>query len=144
MLNSANMYPWYRDSMSQLGQFCGPAATAAHIKTENGYNDCMIALDYAQNKVRNYFWLLIRSKSAKVVQNRLKKVAIGRNRTKSDKIGQNQSKLMQKRLFIATVCLLCYKLRKHYWLFFFGQIGQNLTKSDKMQQSGNKTGSEEN
>ncbi len=53
MLNSANMYPWYRDSMSQLGQFCGPAAaTAAHIKTENGYNDCMIALEYAQNKVR--------------------------------------------------------------------------------------------
>ena len=61
MLNSANMYPWYRDSMSQLGQFCSgnnlPAATAAHIKTENGYSDCMLALDYAQNKVRclNYF-----------------------------------------------------------------------------------------
>ena len=56
MLNSANMYPWYRDSMSQLGQFCSgnnlPAATAAHIKTENGYSDCMLALDYAQNKVR--------------------------------------------------------------------------------------------
>ena len=55
MLNSANMYPWYRDSMSQLGQFCSgnnlPAATAAHIKTENGYSDCMLALDYAQNKV---------------------------------------------------------------------------------------------
>ena len=56
MLNSANMYPWYRDSMSQLGQFCSagtnlPAPTAAHIKTENGYNDCMLALDYAQNKV---------------------------------------------------------------------------------------------
>lgn len=49
------MYPWYRDSMSQLGQFCSgnnlPAATAAHIKTENGYSDCMLALDYAQNKV---------------------------------------------------------------------------------------------
>ena len=56
MLNSANMYPWYRDSMSQLGQFCSgnnlPAPTAAHIKTENGYSDCMLALDYAQNKVR--------------------------------------------------------------------------------------------
>ena len=42
--------------MSQLGQFCSagtnlPAPTAAHIKTENGYNDCMLALDYAQNKV---------------------------------------------------------------------------------------------
>ena len=64
MLNSANMYPWYRDSMSQLGQFCSagtnlPAPTAAHIKTENGYNDCMLALDYAQNKVsQNLFWLL--------------------------------------------------------------------------------------
>ena len=59
MLNSANMYPWYRDSMSQLGQFCSgnnlPAPTAAHIKTENGYNDCMLALDYAQNKVRKTF-----------------------------------------------------------------------------------------
>lgn len=56
MLNSAAaanaaMYPWYRDSMSQLGQFC---AGAASIKTENGYNDCMLALDYAahHNKVR--------------------------------------------------------------------------------------------
>ena len=63
MLNSANMYPWYRDSMSQLGQFCSgnnlPAPTAAHIKTENGYNDCMLALDYAQNKVRkSYFQIM--------------------------------------------------------------------------------------
>ena len=58
MLNSttANMYPWYRDSMSQLGQFCN-----ASIKTENGYGagaaaaadqSCMLAIDYAQNKVR--------------------------------------------------------------------------------------------
>lgn len=53
MLNStANMYPWYRDSMSQLGQFCGNNL-GAPIKTENGYNDCMLALDYAQNKVRH-------------------------------------------------------------------------------------------
>ena len=58
MLNAANMYPWYRDSMSQLGQFCAgnnlssaAAASAATIKTENGYNDCMLALDYAHNKV---------------------------------------------------------------------------------------------
>ncbi len=56
MLNAANMYPWYRDSMSQLGQFCAgnnltTAAAAAAIKTENGYNDCMLALDYAHNKV---------------------------------------------------------------------------------------------
>ena len=55
MLNAANMYPWYRDSMSQLGQFCAGSnlsSAAATIKTENGYNDCMLALDYAHNKVR--------------------------------------------------------------------------------------------
>ncbi|KAF7270260.1 hypothetical protein GWI33_016768 [Rhynchophorus ferrugineus] len=41
-----NMYPWYRDSVGgQLGQLCGPMTTT--IKTENGYNDCMLALDYA-------------------------------------------------------------------------------------------------
>lgn len=44
------MYPWYRDS--QIGQFCGPMS--ATIKTESGYNDCMLALDYAaQSKVSN-------------------------------------------------------------------------------------------
>ncbi|VEN41111.1 unnamed protein product, partial [Callosobruchus maculatus] len=49
-----NMYPWYRDSVGgQLGQLCGPMATT--IKTENGYNDCMLALDYAtQSKVRTF------------------------------------------------------------------------------------------
>ena len=52
---AANMYPWYRDSMSQLGQFCGAAAAhGANIKTENGYNDCMLALDYAQTKVGHF------------------------------------------------------------------------------------------
>jgi len=85
MLNStANMYPWYRDSMTQLGQFCGAAAAHAHaahaaaahahIKTENGYGgggnassvsnagnggnngDCMLALDYAQSKVGDEFY----------------------------------------------------------------------------------------
>ena len=47
------MYPWYRDSVSQLGQFCTSGnPIGATIKTENGYNDCMLALDYAaQNKV---------------------------------------------------------------------------------------------
>ena len=45
--------------MSQLGQFCHAAnAAAAGIKTENGYNDCMLALDYAtashQNKVGEF------------------------------------------------------------------------------------------
>lgn len=55
--NPQNMYPWYRDSVGgQLGQLCGPMATT--IKTENGYNDCMLALDYAtQSKVSpfNFF-----------------------------------------------------------------------------------------
>lgn len=45
------MYPWYRDGVGgQLGQLCAPMATT--IKTESGYNDCMLALDYAtQSKV---------------------------------------------------------------------------------------------
>lgn len=44
------MYPWYRDSQIGVGQFCSPMA--ATIKTESGYNDCMLALDYAaQSKV---------------------------------------------------------------------------------------------
>lgn len=45
------MYPWYRDNQIGVGQFCGPIS--ATIKTESvGYNDCMLAIDYAaQNKV---------------------------------------------------------------------------------------------
>ncbi|XP_060533975.1 zinc finger protein rotund isoform X5 [Cylas formicarius] len=50
-----NMYPWYRDSMGgQLGQLCGPMATT--IKTENGYNDCMLALDYATQSKKAFGW----------------------------------------------------------------------------------------
>ncbi|KAF4527878.1 hypothetical protein B566_EDAN016667 [Ephemera danica] len=44
---ATEMYPWYRES---VGQFCGNPAAAtmpAAIKTETGYNDCMLALDYA-------------------------------------------------------------------------------------------------
>jgi hypothetical protein len=71
MLNAANMYPWYRDSMSQLGQFCAgnnltTAAAAAAIKTENGYNDCMLALDYAHNKVSLFPGLHLAKKSSLV------------------------------------------------------------------------------
>ncbi|KAK9507558.1 hypothetical protein O3M35_007387 [Rhynocoris fuscipes] len=51
------MYPWYRDS---VGQFCSAAAAntmQTTIKTENGYNDCMLALDYAaQSKVSYYLF----------------------------------------------------------------------------------------
>ncbi|KAG8227307.1 hypothetical protein J437_LFUL004856 [Ladona fulva] len=49
------MYPWYRETMTT--QLCGnavpsAAAAAAAIKTESGYGDCMLALDYAaQSKV---------------------------------------------------------------------------------------------
>ncbi|XP_049806198.1 zinc finger protein rotund-like isoform X1 [Schistocerca nitens] len=52
------MYPWYRDSVSQLGQFCPPAnPMSTTIKTENGYNDCMLALDYAaQTKKAAFVW----------------------------------------------------------------------------------------
>ncbi|XP_057667937.1 zinc finger protein rotund-like isoform X2 [Diorhabda carinulata] len=50
-----NMYPWYRDSMgTQLGQLCGPMPTT--IKTENGYNDCMLALDYATQSKKAFGW----------------------------------------------------------------------------------------
>ncbi|XP_076254268.1 rotund isoform X2 [Rhynchophorus ferrugineus] len=50
-----NMYPWYRDSVGgQLGQLCGPMTTT--IKTENGYNDCMLALDYATQSKKAFGW----------------------------------------------------------------------------------------
>lgn len=44
------MLPWYRES---VGQYCASASPMpTTIKTENGYNDCMLALDYAaQSKV---------------------------------------------------------------------------------------------
>lgn len=39
------MYPWYRDSQIGVGQFCNPVS-AATIKTETGYSDCMLTFDY--------------------------------------------------------------------------------------------------
>lgn len=53
------MYPWYRDTQIGVGQFCSPVS--ATIKTETGYSDCMLALDYAaasagsQSKVSKSF-----------------------------------------------------------------------------------------
>ncbi|XP_066907854.1 zinc finger protein rotund-like isoform X1 [Halyomorpha halys] len=44
------MYPWYRESVSQ---FCPPSSMPATIKTENGYSDCMLALDYAAQSKRD-------------------------------------------------------------------------------------------
>ncbi|KAL2740391.1 zinc finger protein rotund-like isoform x3 protein [Vespula squamosa] len=59
------MYPWYRDSVAAAAAaglggpvgvvgsgFCssGPGQGATTIKTESGYSDCMLALDYVQNK----------------------------------------------------------------------------------------------
>ncbi|XP_044742093.1 zinc finger protein rotund-like [Chrysoperla carnea] len=63
------MYPWYRttdtstaaaamqaSTAAALGQFCSPMATT--IKTETGYADCMLAIDYAtgQNKKSFVGW----------------------------------------------------------------------------------------
>lgn len=60
------MYPWYRDSVAAAAAaglggpvgvvgsgFCstGPGQGATTIKTESGYSDCMLALDYVQSKV---------------------------------------------------------------------------------------------
>lgn len=39
------MYPWYRDTQIGVGQFSHPVSAA--IKTETGYNDCMLTFDYA-------------------------------------------------------------------------------------------------
>lgn len=41
------MYPWYRDTQIGVGQFCSPVSS---IKTETGYNDCMLTLDYAASQ----------------------------------------------------------------------------------------------
>lgn len=52
------MYPWYRDTQIGVGQFGHPVSAA--IKTETGYNDCMLTFDYAASagsfsKVSKYF-----------------------------------------------------------------------------------------
>lgn len=62
------MYPWYRDSVAAAAAaglggpvgvvgsgFCssGPGQGGTTIKTESGYSDCMLALDYVQSKVRS-------------------------------------------------------------------------------------------
>ncbi|XP_066907855.1 zinc finger protein rotund-like isoform X2 [Halyomorpha halys] len=47
------MYPWYRESVSQ---FCPPSSMPATIKTENGYSDCMLALDYAAQSKKGGVW----------------------------------------------------------------------------------------
>ncbi|KZC08644.1 hypothetical protein WN55_11229 [Dufourea novaeangliae] len=59
------MYPWYRDSVAAAAAaglggpvgvvgsgFCstGPGQAGTTIKTESGYSDCMLALDYVQSK----------------------------------------------------------------------------------------------
>lgn len=50
------MYPWYRDTQIGVGQFCNPIGATTTIKTESGYTDCMLALDYAaQSKVSFFF-----------------------------------------------------------------------------------------
>lgn len=64
------MYPWYRDSVAAAAAaglggpvgvvgsgFCstGPGQGGTTIKTESGYSDCMLALDYVQSKVFDAF-----------------------------------------------------------------------------------------
>lgn len=60
------MYPWYRESVAAAAAaglggpvgvvgsgFCSsaPGQGGTTIKTETGYSDCMLALDYVQSKV---------------------------------------------------------------------------------------------
>lgn len=54
------MYPWYRESQIGVGQFCSPMS--ATIKTESGYNDCMLALDYAAQSKVNFFITINKTK----------------------------------------------------------------------------------
>lgn len=69
------MYPWYRDSVAAAAAaglggpvgvvgsgFCstGPGQGGTTIKTESGYSDCMLALDYVQSKVSNFPFTLSR------------------------------------------------------------------------------------
>ncbi|KAK0076807.1 hypothetical protein PV326_010517 [Microctonus aethiopoides] len=59
------MYPWYRESVAAAAAaglggpvgvvgsgFCStaPGQGPTTIKTESGYSDCMLALDYVQSK----------------------------------------------------------------------------------------------
>lgn len=65
------MYPWYRDSVAAAAAaglggpvgvvgsgFCstGPGQGGTTIKTESGYSDCMLALDYVQSKVSDFIY----------------------------------------------------------------------------------------
>lgn len=48
------MYPWYKETHPiSVSKFYNPPAAAAlsSIKKETGYKDCMVSLDYSQNKV---------------------------------------------------------------------------------------------
>jgi len=69
------MYPWYRDSVAAAAAaglggpvgvvgsgFCstGPGQGATTIKTESGYSDCMLALDYVQSKVSDFTFMRAR------------------------------------------------------------------------------------
>lgn len=80
------MYPWYRDSVAAAAAaglggpvgvvgsgFCstGPGQGGTTIKTESGYSDCMLALDYVQSKVSDvrlyppYFRPIVRPRFAR-------------------------------------------------------------------------------
>lgn len=56
-----NMYPWYKEnhSISVSKLYSPPVAPALpHIKKEATFKDCMISLDYSQNKVNNKLIIL--------------------------------------------------------------------------------------
>lgn len=55
-----NMYPWYKEShpISVSKLYSPPAAPLSNIKKEAAFKDCMVSLDYSQNKVCNYMTIV--------------------------------------------------------------------------------------
>lgn len=52
-----NMYPWYKEghpiSVSKI--YSPPVPPLSNIKKETPFKDCMVSLDYSQNKVCRYW-----------------------------------------------------------------------------------------
>lgn len=93
------MYPWYRDSVAAAAAaglggpvgvvgsgFCstGPGQGGTTIKTESGYSDCMLALDYVQSKVSTM--IKIAKKSYRSVTAELGSLVAARSYVASRKI----------------------------------------------------------
>ncbi|KAH0546930.1 hypothetical protein KQX54_016158 [Cotesia glomerata] len=86
------MYPWYRESVAAAAAaglggpvgvvgsgFCStaPGQGATTIKTESGYSDCMLALDYVQSKLGLMGTLLCSVKNLLEVNYRFTEVRLG-------------------------------------------------------------------